>query len=449
MRKIFGTDGVRGVANTEPMTVDTALRLGQAAAHLFSHKTRHGRFLIGKDTRLSCYMFENAIAAGIMSMGADVFFVGPLPTPAIAYLTCSMRADAGIVISASHNPFEHNGIKFFSSAGHKLADEVEARMEQLMGSDELRGSLVRGENIGRSRRIDDAAGRYITFCKNSFPGDLTLDDLRIVVDCANGAAYKVAPLIFGELGAEVIPLGVSPNGVNINGRVGALYPESVAEAVHTYRADLGIALDGDADRLIILDEKGQVVDGDAILALIARELLQEGRLANRTLVTTVMSNLGLDRALRDLGGSVVRTQVGDRYVFQAMLEGGHNLGGEQSGHIILRDFTTTGDGIIAALQVLAILRRRNRPMSELARLFDPFPQVLINVDVERKPPLEGLARLQAEIGRVEAELGATGRVLVRYSGTENKVRILVECESDGAAQRHAQDLATVCQAECR
>jgi len=449
MRKIFGTDGVRGVANTEPMTVDTALRLGQAAAHLFSHKNRHGRFLIGKDTRLSCYMFENAIAAGIMSLGADVFFVGPLPTPAIAYLTCSMRADAGIVISASHNPFEHNGIKFFSSAGHKLPDEVEARMEQLMNSDELQSQLVRGENIGRSRRIDDAAGRYITFCKNTFPGDLTLDDLRIVVDCANGAAYKVAPLIFSELGAEVIPLGVSPNGVNINGRVGALYPESVAEAVHTYRADLGIALDGDADRLIILDEKGAVVDGDAILALIARELLQEGKLANRTLVTTVMSNLGLDRALRDLGGSVVRTQVGDRYVFQAMLEGGHNLGGEQSGHIILRDWTTTGDGIIAALQVLAILRRKDRPMSELARLFDPFPQVLINVDVEKKPPLQGLVRLQSEISRIEKDLGNTGRVLVRYSGTENKVRILVECESDGLAQRYAQDLAAVCQAECR
>ncbi len=449
MRKIFGTDGVRGVANTEPMTVDVALRLGQAAAHLFSHRNRHGRFLIGKDTRLSCYMFENAIAAGIMSQGADVFFVGPLPTPAIAYLTCSMRADAGIVISASHNPFEHNGIKFFSSAGHKLPDEVELEMERLIQSDELRAQLAKGENIGRSRRIEDAAGRYITFCKNTFPGDLTLDDLRIVVDCANGAAYKVAPLIFSELGAEVIPLGVQPNGININGHCGALYPESVAEAVHTYRADLGVALDGDADRVIILDEKGNVVDGDAILALIAQELMLNHRLARNTLVTTVMSNLGLDRALKAQGGEVVRTQVGDRYVFQTMLEGGYNLGGEQSGHIILRDYTTTGDGIIAALQVLSILRRRNRPLSEMARLFEPFPQVLINVDVKKKTPLEQLPVVQESILRVERELGNSGRVLVRYSGTENKVRILVECENDEEAHKHAQDLAETCEAACQ
>lgn len=449
MRKIFGTDGVRGVANREPMTVDMALRLGQAAALLFSHRNRHGRFLIGKDTRLSCYMFENAIAAGIMSMGADVFFVGPLPTPAIAHLTCSMRADAGIVISASHNPFEHNGIKFFAADGTKLPDDVEAHIEELLDSEELRDGLAQGERVGRSRRIDDAAGRYITFCKNTFPGNLTLDDLRIVVDCANGAAYKVAPLIFGELGAEVIPLGVNPNGININGRVGALYPESAAEAVHTYRADMGIAFDGDADRVIILDEKGQVVDGDAILAMIAREWLIQERLAKRTLVVTVMSNLGLDKALRDAGGIVVRTQVGDRYVFQTMQEGGYNLGGEQSGHIILRDYTTTGDGIIAALQVLSILRRQGRPMSELAKVFEPFPQVLLNVDVEKKPPLADLPHLQESITRIERELGSSGRVLVRYSGTESKVRILVESENEKHARRYAEELAAACQTYCR
>lgn len=441
MRKLFGTDGVRGVANKSPMTADTALRLGYAAALLFKPKNRRGRFLIGKDTRLSCYMFENAMAAGIMAMGGDVLFVGPLPTPAIAHLTMSMRADAGIVISASHNPFNHNGIKFFSGNGYKLPDEMESEIEKLMVSPELEALMATGESIGRSRRIDDASGRYITFCKNTFPGDLTLDGIRMVVDCANGAAYKVAPLIFQELGAEVISIGVNPNGTNINSLVGALHPENTSESVKTYRADLGIALDGDADRVIFTDEKGEIVDGDAILAIIAQSMINEGKLNKKTLVATVMSNLGLEHAVRKMGGKLVRTQVGDRYVFQSMLEEGYNLGGEQSGHIILRDHTTTGDGIIAALQVLAVMQKTGKTLSELKSILTRVPQVLLNIDVREKKPIESIPSLASLIKSSEEKLGENGRVYIRYSGTESKVRILVEDANEITAREIADELA--------
>jgi phosphoglucosamine mutase len=443
MRKLFGTDGVRGEANKAPMTVEMALKLGQAAAVIFSHEKRNGRFLIGKDTRLSCYMFETAIAAGLMSMGADVFFVGPMPTPAIAHLTTSMRADAGIVISASHNPFNHNGIKFFSRDGHKLPDEMEIQIEELMNSGELESHLAHGDNIGRSKRIDDASGRYITFCKNSFPQRKTLDGFRLVVDCANGAAYKVAPLIFSELGAEVIPVGVEPNGTNINSNAGALYPEKTGELVKKYRADLGIALDGDADRAIFVDEKGGIVSGDAVLALIAMDMIKDGSLHENTLVTTIMSNLGLEHALHKAGGNVVRTQVGDRYVFKSMLENGYNLGGEQSGHIILRDHSTTGDGIIAALKVLSIMKSEGKNLSELKNVISYVPQVLLNLDVSSKRVLEEIPGYVETLKASEKTLGKDGRIFVRYSGTEMKVRVLVEAKDEELANKLAKEMGEI------
>ncbi|MGM0595426.1 MAG: phosphoglucosamine mutase [Myxococcota bacterium] len=440
MKKLFGTDGVRGIANQEPMTPEIALRLGQAAGYIFSGKGKSGRFLIGKDTRLSCYMFENAIASGIMSTGGDVYFVGPMPTPAIAHLTTSMRADAGIVISASHNPYDHNGIKFFSSKGYKLPDKTEKLIEKFVFSDDFKQNLVTKKNIGRSRRIDDASGRYITFCKNSFPEEMSMDGLRLVVDCAHGAAYKVAPLIFEELGAEVIPVGVKPNGVNINDYSGALYPQNTAKLVTKYRADLGIALDGDADRAILIDEKGEIVHGDAILALIASRMLKNNSLAHKTLVTTVMSNLGLDHALKRFGGKVVRTDVGDRNVFQEMQENGYNLGGEQSGHIILRDHATTGDGIIASLQVLSIILDERKSLSELKNLIDYMPQVLKNLKVSEKPPLASIEGYNKLFEKLSKKLGDQGRIFIRYSGTELKVRVLVECNNKTQAEEIADTM---------
>lgn len=450
MRKIFGTDGIRGVANLEPMTVKTATRLGQAVALMFSRRAgRSGRIVIGKDTRLSCYMFENALAAGIMSMGADVMIVGPLPTPGIAHITSSMRADAGLVISASHNPYTDNGIKIFAANGFKLPDEQEAEIEGLMESGELDASRPGADAVGRARRIDDAIGRYVAFCKQTFPTHQTLDGTRLVVDTANGAAYKVAPLVFRELGAEVFTIGDEPDGRNINHRTGALHPESMCEAVRIYRADLGIALDGDADRVICADERGDVVDGDELMAICATRMLAAGTLHHDTLVTTVMSNIGLQRAMEAAGGNMLRTQVGDRYVVEAMRRGGYNLGGEQSGHLIFLDHMTTGDGIIATLQILAIMKRESRPLSALRTAMTRYPQVLKNLLVGAKTPLDEMPSVTAAIKSAEDKLGDDGRVLVRYSGTEMKVRVMVEGPSRQEITAHADNIAAELQKSCQ
>ncbi len=450
MRKLFGTDGVRGVANEEPMTVEVALRLGQAVALTFSRRAgRSGRIVIGKDTRLSCYMFENALAAGIMSMGADVMIVGPLPTPGIAHITSSMRADAGLVISASHNPFSDNGIKIFAGDGFKLPDDQEAEIERLMGSEELIAARPSGDAVGRARRIDDAIGRYVAFCKQTFPCTQTLEGVRMVVDTAHGAAYRVAPLVFRELGAEVFTLGDEPDGRNINYRTGALHPESMCEAVRIYRADLGVALDGDADRIICADERGEIVNGDEIMAMCATRMLAAGTLRHDTLVTTVMSNIGLQRALEGAGGRMLRTKVGDRYVVETMRQGDYNLGGEQSGHLIFLDHMTTGDGIIAALQVLAIMQRESRPLSDLRKAMTCYPQILKNLPVHSKPPLEEMPEVTKVIRAVEEKLGDEGRVLVRYSGTEMKARVMVEGTDrqliHGFAEEIAEQLNRSCQ----
>jgi phosphoglucosamine mutase len=439
-RKLFGTDGVRGIANVDPMTTEVALALGRAAAHVFKRGPGRHRIVIGKDTRLSGYMFEMALSAGICSMGVDVLLVGPLPTPGIAFLAQSMRADAGVVISASHNPFQDNGIKFFSRDGFKLPDEVEAQIEALV-EDGVDGARPTAQEVGKAFRIDDAVGRYVVFLKNTFPRDLTLEGLRIVLDCANGAAYKVAPAVLEELGAELVLIGVRPNGANINQNCGAVHPEGMARAVVENRADLGIALDGDADRVIVADERGRQVDGDAIMAICGLELLKAGALRRETVVTTVMSNLGLDLAMRRAGGRVVRTQVGDRYVVEEMRRGGYSFGGEQSGHMIFLDHNTTGDGVLSALQLLAIMRRRGRPLSELAAVMQRVPQVLVNVKVARKTPLSDLPEVAAAMRRIEAVLGGEGRLVVRYSGTENVLRIMVEGTDEGRIGAFAAELA--------
>lgn len=443
-RQLFGTDGIRGVANQYPMTADLAVRLGQAIAQHFKcrpgdrpfgHRTH---IVIGKDTRISGYMFESGLAAGITSMGADVQLVGPLPTPGISFLTTSMRADAGIVISASHNAYQDNGIKIFASDGFKLPDEVELAIEDLVLSE---GKLLPNtDRIGKATRIDDATGRYIVFLKNTFPRDLTLDGLRVVVDCANGAAYKVAPAVLRELGAEVFTLGVEPDGYNINQDCGSLHPHNTARRVRETRADVGITLDGDADRLILIDENGDIVDGDGILALCAIHLHEQGKLADNTLVTTVMSNVGLEVALNKRGIRLVRTAVGDRYVVEEMRNGGYTLGGEQSGHMIFLEHSTTGDGLLAALQVLAIMQRQKCPLSELSRVMVPFPQVLLNLEVREKPPLEELETFQKLVHQVESELAGEGRVLARYSGTESKARIMVEGPDQAKVRAYAEAL---------
>lgn len=445
-RKLFGTDGIRGVANKYPMTPEIAVRLGQAIAHHFKKASRHNkppghrtRILIGKDTRLSGYMFESGLAAGITSMGADVQLVGPLPTPAISFLTTGMRSDAGIVISASHNPFQDNGIKIFGSDGFKLPDGVEASIEQMALSE--RPAAVDSSAIGKAARIDDATGRYIVFLKNTFPKDLTLEGVRIVVDCANGAAYKVAPDVLRELGAEVFTLGDQPDGTNINLECGSTHPEATVRRVRETRADIGICLDGDADRVILIDEQGNIVDGDSILALAALTMKQRGLLAQDTLVATVMSNIGLEIALKKRDVDVVRTKVGDRYVVERMRNDGYNLGGEQSGHLIFLDHTTTGDGMLAALQVLAILQREQRPFSELSEIITPYPQVLVNVKVREKPPLDELDEFQGELGKIEEKLGDQGRIVARYSGTEPKARIMVEGPDETVVKGYANELA--------
>ena len=444
--RLFGTDGVRGRANEHPMTAETALALGQAVAHVFAHRGRErARVIIGKDTRLSGYLFEDALAAGVCSMGVDVLQVGPMPTPGMAFLTADMRCDAGVMISASHNPYQDNGIKFFSRDGFKLPDALEMRMEELIASGELAQHRASADSIGAARRIDDVEGRYVVFLKNSFPRELALDGLRVVLDCGHGAAYKVGPTALTELGAEVFALGVDPNGRNINDGFGALHPGRTGEKVREVRADVGIALDGDADRCIMVDEKGHTVDGDALLLLLARDLHERGALRSGKIAATVMSNLGLERALAGAGLGLVRTAVGDRYVVEAMREQGLNLGGEQSGHVVMLDHNTTGDGLLTALQVLAILRRSGKRLSELVADYEPVPQVLVNVAVATKRPVEELPAFQQELARVEAELEGRGRVLVRYSGTEPKARVMVEGDDEQRVRTYADELAEALQ----
>ncbi len=427
-RKLFGTDGVRGEANAGAMTPEMAFRIGAAVTHQARKRTtRAPRIVIGKDTRLSGYLFETAIASGVCALGGRVMLSGPLPTPAIAHLTTSMRADVGIVISASHNPFEDNGIKIFGHDGFKLPDEAELELEQLIESKKLDEDRPTGTKVGRAARLDDAPGRYVAFVKSSFPDDRTLDGIRIVVDAANGAAYKVAPLVFSELGANVFSIGVKPNGKNINHEIGALHPEACANEVKRRRAHFGIALDGDADRVVVIDDQGEQVDGDVVMALCATRMLRQGKLKKGTLVTTVMSNLGLERAIEREGGTMLRTAVGDRYVVEEMRKNDYNFGGEQSGHMIFLDHATTGDGLVAALQLLAIVLREGKPLSELARAaMERVPQVLVNVKLAARKPLDSMPRTVAAIAHAEGELGDNGRVLVRWSGTEPKLRVMLE-----------------------
>lgn len=448
-QSLFGTDGVRGVSNIEPMTCETVTRLGMAVAARLRQQGRHTRIVIGKDTRLSGYMFESALAAGIVSVGADVWLTGPLPTPGIAFITSSMRADAGVVISASHNPFADNGIKLFARDGFKLDDAVESEIEGLVFSEELHEYRAPAPDVGYSRRIQDAQGRYVVFCKNTFPAELTLDGLKIVVDCANGAAYKTAPMVFEELGAEVVRLNDKPDGKNINEDAGALYPETMAARVLEEEADIGIALDGDADRLVACDEKGRIVDGDAVMALCATRMISAGRLAKNTVVATVMSNLGLEHAIHGAGGRMVRTQVGDRYVVEEMRRGGYNFGGEQSGHLVFLDHMTTGDGTIAALRVLAVMVAEGRKLSELASVMTRTPQVLVNVKVANKRPIEDLPDVVRIIQGVEAELGKQGRVLVRYSGTEAKARVMIEGPDESMIRARAEQIGAELVRHCR
>ncbi len=442
-RKLFGTDGIRGRANVWPMTPEVILEVGRALATVFRlgpGGDRAHRVLIGKDTRLSGYMLEDALAAGLCSMGVEVLQVGPIPTPGLAFLTSDMRCEAAAMISASHNPFEDNGVKFFSSDGFKLPDDLEEQIESLVFSDDLAQCRPGGPEIGRARRIDDALGRYIVFLKRTFPAGLGLEGLRVVVDCANGAAYKLAPTVLEELGAEVISIGTEPNGLNINDGCGALHPTNVGRAVRRYRADLGIALDGDADRVVFADESGDVVGGDSILALCGLELHRAGALKHGTIAATVLSNLGLELALAREGVKLVRTDVGDRYVVEAMRRADLNFGGEQSGHVVFLDHNTTGDGILTALQVLAILRRRGRPLSELAGIVDPLPQVLRAVRVREKPPLATLPELTALVQRIESDLGGRGRILVRYSGTEPVARVMLEGEEQARIEAYAAEV---------
>ena len=448
-RELFGTDGVRGVANIEPMTVETAMALGQAVAYSFrNHSGRH-KIVIGKDTRLSGYMFETALSAGICSMGGDVMLVGPLPTPGIAFLTHSMRADAGVVISASHNPYQDNGIKFFGRDGFKLPDGLEAKIEMLMLGDHLKEVRPPSPQIGRAHRIDDATGRYIVYLKNTFPGDLSLEGLRIVIDCANGAAYRIAPQVFQELGADVIAVGVSPNGLNINDKCGSLYPELVSAKVKEHKADLGISLDGDADRVIVVDHRGEVVDGDRIMAICAEELARKKKLKKNTVVATVMSNIGLELFLRERKIRMARAPVGDRYVVEAMRAGGYNFGGEQSGHLIFLDHATTGDGVLAALQVLAVMVESGKPIADLGNKMVTLPQILVNLKLKHRVPLESLPRFQKAKAEFEKKLGGRGRILVRYSGTEPLLRIMVEGEDREETERIVNALAEKARAEIK
>lgn len=426
-KKFFGTDGVRGKANSYPMLADTVLKIGMAAGALYRRGNHRHRVVIGKDTRLSGYMVEQALTAGFLSTGMDVFLFGPVPTPAVAMLTRSMRADLGVMISASHNPYHDNGIKIFGPDGYKLSDGEESEIQKLVLAPETI-SLAASENIGRAKRIEDAQARYIEFVKSSFPKELTLDGLRVVVDCANGAAYQVAPTALWELGAEVIPVGVEPNGFNINDECGSTHPQKVAAQVRKMRADIGISLDGDADRCILVDEQGNVIDGDQVMALIATSWHKQGILRGDGLVATVMSNLGLERLLAAQQLKLERTKVGDRYVVEHMRSNGFNVGGEQSGHVVLSDFNTTGDGLIAALQVMAVLVQNGGSVSEVCRMFDPVPQVLKNVRYGSGQPLEHEAVKKA-IAAAETKLGNSGRLVIRKSGTEPLIRVMAEADN--------------------
>lgn len=440
MRKLFGTDGVRGVANIHPMTTEIAMQIGRAIAFLIKDRQHGHRIVIGKDTRLSGYMIENAMAAGICSMGVDILLVGPLPTPGIAFITSSMRADAGVVISASHNPFQDNGIKIFSRNGFKLPDEVESKIEELVFSPEMEALRPVADEIGRATRIDDAKGRYIVFLKNTFPRRYTLDDFHIVLDCAHGATYATAPHVFEELGARVTAISVKPDGKNINRNCGALHPQRLARKVKSLGADIGIALDGDGDRLIVADEKGRIIDGDHIMAICAADMLARRKLKKKTLVATVMSNLGLEISMKKLGGHLVRTQVGDRYVVEKMRQSGYNFGGEQSGHLIFLKYTPTGDGTLAALQLLVSMKKNNRPLSELATIMEAYPQVLKNVRIPRKIALDEIPGYTKKLAAMNKKLGANGRILVRPSGTEPVVRVMVEGEDEKLIGRIADEL---------
>jgi phosphoglucosamine mutase len=441
-RHLFGTDGIRARANVAPMTPELVLRLGRALACVAgSGKNRRPRIVIGKDTRVSGYMLETALAAGICAMGGRVMLTGPIPTPAVANLTQSMRADAGVVISASHNPFADNGIKIFGPDGYKLPDEEELAIERLLEDPKLDRLGRTGSAVGRAERIEDAAGRYVVYAKSTFPRELTLDGVRVVVDAAHGAAYRVAPEVFSELGAEVFVLGGRPNGQNINRSCGALHPEGVVHEVARRKAHVGVALDGDADRVIFVDEHGAIVDGDAIMALCGLRLLREKRLKKRTLVTTVMSNMGLEHALEREGGHLVRTAVGDRYVVEAMRRHGYSFGGEQSGHLVFSEHATTGDGLVAALQVLAIMLRESQPLSSLSKVLERVPQVLENISLPVRRPLSEMPELSRRIGQVEKKLGKNGRVLVRWSGTEPKLRLMLEGPEPKLLKSLVSDLA--------
>jgi phosphoglucosamine mutase len=437
-KKLFGTDGVRGVANAEPMTAETALRLGRAIAYLSRNPlARRHRILVGKDTRISSDMLEMGLAAGICSTGADALLVGHMPTPGIAFLTVNMRCNAGAVISASHNPFEHNGIKFFGGDGYKLSDELEERIEGLIDSQEMDCVRPTGERVGRTVRIDDALGRYIVFLKTEFPRQTSLDGMKMVLDCANGAAYKAAPLVFDELGVNVTAVNVDPDGKNINMGCGSLHTEVVRDLVSTTCADLGVALDGDADRVLFSDEKGQAVDGDQIMGILAWDMMQKGCLQKNTVVATVMSNLGLALAMKEMGGTLVRTQVGDRYVVEHMRKEGFNFGGEQSGHIIFLDRNTSGDGILTGLQVMKVMKETGKPLSELAERVKRYPQVLKNVELTKKKNFNEIPEVKRAISDCEEKLKDRGRVLVRCSGTENLCRVMVEGENVDLVNRLA------------
>ncbi|OPX19980.1 MAG: phosphoglucosamine mutase [Desulfobacca sp. 4484_104] len=446
MTRLFGTDGIRGTANLYPMTADMSLRLGRALAYVIKNSQRRHRIVVGKDTRISGYILEYAITAGICSMGVDVLLLGPISTPGIAFITHSMRADAGVVISASHNAYQDNGIKLFSGQGFKLPDELEDRIEALMTDSEVENCCPTATEVGQAFRIDDARGRYIAYLKSTFPKDLSLDGLKIVLDCAHGATYRTAPAVLEELGANLITIGVRPNGKNINHNCGSTHPEMIASLVKRNQADLGLALDGDGDRLIMVDHQGRVIDGDHLMAICARSMLEAGTLHKKTVVATVMSNMGLEVALKHLGGRLVRTQVGDRYVVELMVQKGYNLGGEQSGHLIFLDHSTTGDGILSALQLLAIMQREQKSLAELAAIMEVYPQTLHNVRVREKKDLSEIPPIIKAIRSAEKTLGERGRLLIRYSGTEPLVRVMCEGEDQQEIDTIVQEVAQLIQA---